>query len=89
MENANLDMFQILFRPNTFSRFDNSGVDESKFGFLFLATGLKQICATSADEAYRILTIGKKNLQMACTKLNHNSSRRYIVHCFLFVSFVS
>ena len=31
----------------------------------------------SADEAYKLLTIGQRNLKTACTKLNHNSSRRY------------
>ena len=39
--------------------------------------GLKEIKVSGADEAYKLLTIGKRNLQMACTKLNHNSSRRF------------
>lgn len=38
--------------------------------------GLKEICVQNADEAYKLLTIGKRNLQTACTKLNHQSSRR-------------
>ena len=33
---------------------------------------------TSADEAYRLLTIGQRNLRIACTRLNHTSSRRYV-----------
>ena len=42
----------------------------------FFVAGLKEISVSTADEAYKILTVGKKNLQIACTKLNHNSSRR-------------
>ena len=41
-----------------------------------LAAGLKEICVTSADEAYKLMMIGKRNLRIAATKLNHNSSRR-------------
>ena len=32
---------------------------------------------TNADEAYKLLTVGQKNLKIACTKLNHSSSRRF------------
>lgn len=39
--------------------------------------GLKEINVTSADEAYKLLTIGQRNLKTACTRLNHSSSRRY------------
>ena len=39
-------------------------------------SGTKEIHVTTADEAYKVLTIGRQNLQMADTKLNHNSSRR-------------
>ena len=42
-----------------------------------LVLDLKEIHVVSADEAYRILTIGQKNLKFATTKLNQRSSRRY------------
>ena len=42
-----------------------------------VVTGLKQIHTSSADEAYKLLMIGQSNLRVACTNLNHNSSRRY------------
>ncbi|XP_061196904.1 kinesin-like protein KIF20B [Saccostrea echinata] len=41
--------------------------------------GLKEICVNNADEAYKLLTIGKRNLQTACTKLNHQSSRSHCI----------
>ncbi|KAJ8320609.1 hypothetical protein KUTeg_002196 [Tegillarca granosa] len=41
--------------------------------------GLKEINVTSADEAYKLLTIGQRNLQKACTKLNHCSSRSHCI----------
>ena len=41
-------------------------------------TGLKEVNVNSADEAYKLLTIGQRNLSTACTKLNHSSSRRYL-----------
>lgn len=41
--------------------------------------GLKEICVQNADEAYKLLTIGKRNLQTACTKLNHQSSRSHCI----------
>ncbi|XP_048250049.1 kinesin-like protein KIF20B isoform X1 [Haliotis rufescens] len=41
--------------------------------------GLKEINVTNADEAYKLLTIGQKNLRTACTKLNHNSSRSHCI----------
>ena len=47
--------------------------------FFFCFVGLKCLHVTSADEAYKVLTIGKKNLQVACTKLNHNSSRSHCI----------
>ena len=50
--------------------------------FVWSYTGLKEVCVSTADEAYKILTIGKQNLNMACTKLNHNSSRRYTTVLF-------
>lgn len=43
---------------------------------IWYIVGLKEICVQNADEAYKLLTIGKRNLQTACTKLNHQSSRR-------------
>ncbi|XP_064631410.1 kinesin-like protein KIF20B isoform X2 [Lineus longissimus] len=41
--------------------------------------GLKWIHVTTADEAYKLLTIGQRNLQTACTKLNQNSSRSHCI----------
>ncbi|KAH9509612.1 hypothetical protein Btru_044008 [Bulinus truncatus] len=41
--------------------------------------GLKEINVESADEAYKLLTIGQRNLQTACTKLNHCSSRSHCI----------
>ncbi|XP_055887228.1 kinesin-like protein KIF20B [Biomphalaria glabrata] len=47
--------------------------------------GLKEINVESADEAYRLLTIGQRNLQTACTRLNHCSSRS---HCIFNIKIV-
>ncbi|ELT87596.1 hypothetical protein CAPTEDRAFT_132084, partial [Capitella teleta] len=47
--------------------------------------GLNEIHVSSADEAYKVLTVGKRNLQMACTKLNHNSSRS---HCIFMIKLI-
>ncbi|CAG5128649.1 unnamed protein product, partial [Candidula unifasciata] len=47
--------------------------------------GLKEIHVESADEAYRLLTIGQRNLQTACTRLNHCSSRS---HCMFNIKIV-
>ncbi|CAL1537472.1 unnamed protein product, partial [Lymnaea stagnalis] len=47
--------------------------------------GLKEIHVDSADEAYRLLTIGQRNLQTACTRLNHCSSRS---HCIFNIKIV-
>ncbi|KAK3090559.1 hypothetical protein FSP39_012688 [Pinctada imbricata] len=41
--------------------------------------GLKEICVFNADEAYKLLKIGQRNLQTACTKLNHQSSRSHCI----------
>ncbi|XP_025078007.1 kinesin-like protein KIF20B isoform X3 [Pomacea canaliculata] len=41
--------------------------------------GLKEINVTSADEAYKLLTIGQRNLKTACTRLNHSSSRSHCI----------
>ncbi|XP_052821444.1 kinesin-like protein KIF20B isoform X3 [Mya arenaria] len=46
---------------------------------------LKYVHVSSADEAYKLLTIGQRNLQVACTKLNHNSSRS---HCIFNIKIV-
>ncbi|XP_040565235.1 uncharacterized protein [Lepeophtheirus salmonis] len=47
--------------------------------------GLKEIPVSSADEAYKLLLIGRKNLHFAATKLNHNSSRS---HCIFTVKVI-
>ncbi|BFZ02160.1 hypothetical protein BsWGS_05199 [Bradybaena similaris] len=47
--------------------------------------GLKEIHVESADQAYRLLTIGQRNLQTACTRLNHCSSRS---HCMFNIKIV-
>ncbi len=59
---------------------------EDKQGIPY-AKGLKEIHVTSADEAYKIMTIGKQNLQFANTNLNHNSSRRSVFTLFNHYSF--
>ncbi|RUS87490.1 hypothetical protein EGW08_004744, partial [Elysia chlorotica] len=41
--------------------------------------GLKEIHVESADEAYKLLTIGQRNLMTACTRLNHCSSRSHSI----------
>ncbi|ESO82312.1 hypothetical protein LOTGIDRAFT_134756 [Lottia gigantea] len=41
--------------------------------------GLKEVNVTTADEAYKILNIGQRNLSTACTKLNHSSSRSHCI----------
>ncbi|XP_060582779.1 kinesin-like protein KIF20A [Ruditapes philippinarum] len=53
-------------------------LSEDKNGSPYIK-GLKHIQVNSADEAYKLLTIGQKNLQTACTKLNHNSSRSHCI----------
>ncbi|XP_059138525.1 kinesin-like protein KIF20B isoform X2 [Physella acuta] len=47
--------------------------------------GLKEIHVETADEAYKLLTIGQRNLQTACTRLNHCSSRS---HCIFNIKIV-
>ncbi|XP_041476311.1 kinesin-like protein KIF20A isoform X9 [Lytechinus variegatus] len=51
---------------------------EDKNGSIYIK-GLKQIQVNSADEAYRILKIGQRNLSIAATKLNHCSSRSHCI----------
>ncbi|XP_063963250.1 kinesin-like protein KIF20B isoform X2 [Lytechinus pictus] len=51
---------------------------EDKNGSIYIK-GLKQIRVNSADEAYRILKIGQRNLSIAATKLNHCSSRSHCI----------
>ncbi|XP_050413395.1 kinesin-like protein KIF20A, partial [Patella vulgata] len=41
--------------------------------------GLKEVNVLNADEAYKLLNIGQRNLRTACTKLNHNSSRSHCI----------
>ncbi|GFO47821.1 kinesin-like protein [Plakobranchus ocellatus] len=41
--------------------------------------GLKEIHVESADEAYKLLAIGQRNLKTACTRLNHCSSRSHSI----------
>ncbi|CAH1784367.1 unnamed protein product [Owenia fusiformis] len=53
-------------------------LSEDKNGSPYIK-GLKHIHVTSADEAYKVLTIGQKNLSVACTKLNHSSSRSHCI----------
>jgi len=47
--------------------------------------GLKDIHVESADEAYRLLMVGQRNLQTASTRLNHCSSRS---HCIFNIKIV-
>ena len=46
---------------------------------------LKEVFVNSADEAYQLLLIGRKNLQFAATRLNQNSSRS---HCIFTIKVV-
>lgn len=39
--------------------------------------GLREVQITSAEEAAKLLIVGKKNLKFACTKLNQHSSRSH------------
>lgn len=47
--------------------------------------GLREIFVTSAKEAYEVLKLGQKNLRIASTKLNHQSSRS---HCIFNIKMV-
>ncbi|XP_071479037.1 uncharacterized protein [Diadema antillarum] len=51
---------------------------EDKHGSIYIK-GLKEIQVSNADEAYRILKIGQRNLSIAATKLNHCSSRSHCI----------
>lgn len=53
-------------------------LSEDKHGSIFIK-GLKEIQVSNADEAYKVLKIGQKNLSIAATKLNHNSSRSHCI----------
>ncbi|CAG2109631.1 unnamed protein product [Medioppia subpectinata] len=48
--------------------------------------GLRQICVTSAEEAYKVLLFGQNNLHVSSTNLNKNSSRS---HCAFTISLVT
>ena len=50
--------------------------------------GLKKICVKNADEAYRVMLAGQKNLHKAATKLNHNSSRSHRIFTISLVRIV-
>ncbi|XP_031556529.1 kinesin-like protein KIF20B [Actinia tenebrosa] len=41
--------------------------------------GLREVCVSSADEAYKILRVGKKNQRISATKLNQASSRSHCI----------
>ncbi|XP_030841762.1 kinesin-like protein KIF20B isoform X3 [Strongylocentrotus purpuratus] len=51
---------------------------EDKNGSIYIK-GLKQIQVINADEAYKVLKIGQRNLSIAATKLNHCSSRSHCI----------
>ncbi|XP_077992075.1 uncharacterized protein LOC144446196 [Glandiceps talaboti] len=53
-------------------------LSEDKNGSIYIK-GLKEIQISSADEAYKVLTIGQKNQRIASTKLNHCSSRSHCI----------
>lgn len=44
---------------------------------VLLCADLTWVNVRSADEAWRVLTVGQSNQSFASTHLNHNSSRRY------------
>ncbi len=51
---------------------------EDKNGSIYVK-GLKEIKVNSADEAYQVMMIGRKNLHFAATRLNHQSSRSHCI----------
>ncbi|XP_013781294.1 kinesin-like protein KIF20B [Limulus polyphemus] len=57
---------------------------EDKNGNVYIK-GLQEICVSSAEEACRLLNIGQKNLRIAATKLNQQSSRS---HCIFSIRLV-
>ncbi|XP_065203195.1 kinesin-like protein subito isoform X2 [Planococcus citri] len=52
----------------------------------YFVKGLRQICVQNAAEAYSIYLYGKKNLSVACTKMNENSSRS---HCIFVIKLLN
>lgn len=44
-----------------------------------LFSGLQEVRVNSAQEAMRLLDIGRQNLHFAATRLNHNSSRSHSI----------
>ena len=40
--------------------------------------GVKEMFVTSADEAIKVLRVGQRNRHLAATKLNQQSSRRFV-----------
>ena len=51
---------------------------EDKNGSIYVR-GLKEVKVNSADEAYQVMMIGRKNLHFAATRLNHHSSRSHCI----------
>ncbi|XP_042879874.1 kinesin-like protein KIF20B isoform X2 [Penaeus japonicus] len=47
--------------------------------------GLQEVRVRSAEEAWKLLEIGRQNLHFAATKLNHNSSRS---HCIFTIKLI-
>ena len=57
---------------------------DDKGGWAYIK-GLREVSVSSADEAYQLLLIGRKNVQFAATRLNHHSSRS---HCIFTIKMV-
>ncbi len=51
---------------------------EDRNGSIYVK-GLRDIKVNSADEAYKVMMIGRQNLRFAATRLNHHSSRSHCV----------
>ncbi|XP_067133998.1 kinesin-like protein KIF20B [Centruroides vittatus] len=83
VEVYNEHLFDLLV-PST-SRYETKlCLGQDKNGNAYVK-GLREIFVTSAREAYEILKFGQKNLRIASTKLNHQSSRS---HCIFNIKMV-
>ncbi|XP_023210645.1 kinesin-like protein KIF20A isoform X2 [Centruroides sculpturatus] len=83
IEVYNEHLFDLLV-PST-SRYETKlSLGQDKNGNAYVK-GLREIFVTSAREAYEILKFGQKNLRIASTKLNHQSSRS---HCIFNIKMV-
>nr|XP_045606968.1 kinesin-like protein KIF20B isoform X3 [Procambarus clarkii] len=57
---------------------------EDRNGSIYIK-GLQEVRVRSAEEAWRLLEVGRQNLHFAATRLNHNSSRS---HCIFTIKMI-